>query len=225
MIKNTIKISIAIFLISFTNSILANTIEKDNRLNTNKNTSYLSPIENEILSEINLFRLNPAKYAEEYIAPLAKYYDKKILRYPNDKSIRTNEGISALNECVRVLKKATKQSIMKPSMVLSKAAKDHALDQAKTGETGHTGSDQSDLKERIERYGEWQLRIAENIAYGNSSARQVVIFLLIDDGVKNRGHRKNLLHPDYKTVGLSFGKHPIYSTMCVMDFAGGIAGE
>lgn len=196
--------------------------ETDDNLNTAKNVSYLSFIEKEIVLEINRFRANPAKYANDYIAPLAKYYDKKILHYPNDKSIMTREGVEALQECVRVLNKETPQPIITPSIGLTKAAKDHVKDQSKTGKTGHTGNDSSDLKERIERHGNWQVRIAENIAYGNSSARQVVIFLLIDDGVKNRGHRKNLLHPAFKTVGVSFGKHPIYRTMCVMDFAGGM---
>ena len=194
-------------------------------LNTAAKAGYLSPIEKEIILEINRFRSNPAKYANDYITPLAKYYQKKILHYPNDKSIKTREGVKALHECVRELQDASPQPIMYPNQLLTKAANDHQKDQAETGKTGHTGNDKSTLKQRIERYGNWQVRIAENIAYGNTSARQVIIFLLIDDGVKSRGHRKNLLHPAYKTVGVSFGKHPVYGTMCVMDFAGGIEDE
>jgi uncharacterized protein YkwD len=64
------------------------------------------------------------------------------------------------------------------------------------------------------------VRIAENIAYGGTSARQVIIYLLIDDGVQDRGHRKNFIQPEFKTVGVSVGFHPEYKTMCVMDFAG-----
>ena len=209
----------------FANSVFASNPANDNNLNTAAKANYLSPIEKEIILEINRFRSNPAKYANDYIAPLAKYYQKKILHYPNDKSIKTREGVKALHECVRELQKATPQPIMHPSKALTKAATDHQKDQSKTGKTGHSGNDGSDLKQRIERYGEWQVRIAENIAYGNTSARQVVIFLLVDDGVKSRGHRKNMLHPAYKTVGVSFGKHPVYGTMCVMDFAGGMVEE
>jgi uncharacterized protein YkwD len=195
-------------------------------LNTAANISYLSPIEKEIIYEINLFRSNPAKYAEEYIAPLARYYQKNILYYPDDKQpILTHEGVKALNECVRELKKATPKPIIYPNEGLTKAATDHSNDQAKTGKTGHIGSDNSNLKARVDRYGKWKVRIAENIAYGNTSARQVIIFLLIDDNVKSRGHRVNMLHPDLKLVGVSFGKHPVYSTMCVMDFAGGMVND
>lgn len=216
------KIQATLLFIFLVHLAFGNNQQKDCELNTAANVSYLSPIEKEIIFEINRFRSNPAKYANDYIAPLARYYENKILHYPNDKSIITHEGAKALRECVRVLKKATPQPIIYPNKALTKAAKDHQKDQAKTGKTGHSGSDHSNLQQRIERYGKWQVRIAENIAYGNYSAQQVVIFLLIDDSVKNRGHRKNLLHPAYKTVGVAFGKHPVYSTMCVMDFAGGM---
>ena len=211
--------TVMICAVTFTSAKAAN---KDKELNTAANAAYLSPIEKEVVYEINLFRSNPAKYAEDYIAPLAKHYERKILHYPNDKSIMTNEGVTALHECVRVLKKAGPMPLMQPSIGLSLAAKDHQKDQGKTGKTGHAGSDRSNMQQRIERYGEWQARLAENIAYGNSSARQVLIFLLIDDGVKSRGHRTNLLHPAFKTVGVAFGKHPVYNNMCVMDFAGGM---
>lgn len=194
--------------------------ETANNLNTAANASYLSPIEKEIVYEINLFRSNPADYAEKYIAPLAKLFKGKLLYYPNDKPLLTKEGARAVNECVRELKRATPLSVVYPSSGLTKAAADHVKDQSKTGKTGHYGSDRSDSKTRMERYGDWKVRIAENIAYGGTSARQVIIYLLIDDGEYERGHRKNFLRPELKTVGVSSGNHPVYNSMVVMDFAG-----
>lgn len=193
-----------------------------NPLNTAANAEYLSPLEKEIVYEINLFRSNPAQYAEKYVAPLAKYYKGKILSYPGDLPIKTVEGVSALHECVRELKKVKPLPLLYPNLTLTRAAEDHSADQSRTGKTGHTGSDNSNLRARIERYGKWEKQIAENIAYGNTSARQTVIFLLIDDNVRNRGHRKTFLNPNLKLVGVSCGKHPEYNTMCVMDFATGI---
>ena len=189
-------------------------------LNTASNVSYLSPIEKEVILEINKLRSNPAKYANDYIIPLAKNYSRKILHYPGDNPIRTNEGVSALNECVQVLKRQTPLPLVYPGKGLTKAAADHVKDQSRSGKTGHNGNDGSDVKERIERYGSWNVRIAENIAYGGFSAQQIVIYLLIDDGVSNRGHRKTFLHPDYKIIGVATGSHPGYKNMCVMDFAG-----
>ncbi len=219
------RIWVTLILIGWIGTISEKNFGNDENLNTAANASYLSPIEKEVIHEINLFRSNPAQYAENYIAPLASHYEADILHYPGDKSIRTQEGVRALHECVAVLKKANPLPLMYPSKALTRAANDHQSDQSKTGKTGHIGKDRSGMKERIERYGKWQTRIAENIAYGNSSARQVIIFLLIDDGVQSRGHRDNLLHPAFKTIGVAFGKHPVYETMCVMDFAGGMEGE
>ncbi|MFW5773934.1 MAG: CAP domain-containing protein [Tangfeifania sp.] len=189
-------------------------------LNTAANANYLTPLEKEIILETNKLRSNPAQYAKEYIEPLAKNYKGKILYYPGDKPLMTREGVSALHECVRALKKQSSLPILHPSAGLSKAAHDHVKDQSRTGKTGHTGGDRSTSRQRIERYGDWDIRIAENIAYGGISARQIVIYLLIDDGVKNRGHRKNFLNPDFKVVGVATGSHPAYGSMTVIDYAG-----
>ena len=196
-----------------------------NTLNTAANAGYLSSMEKEIIFEINLFRSDPAQYAEKYIAPLASAYNKKILSYPGDIPIKTVEGVSALNECVRELKKLKPLPLVYPNEKLTLAANDHSADQSCTGNTGHVGSDNSNLRARIERYGTWEKQIAENIAYGNTSARQVVIFLLIDDNVRSRGHRKTFLNSELKLAGISCNKHPEYKTMCVMDFAGGMKAK
>lgn len=217
------KLKVTFIFFALANLVYASDPNSATGLNTAANTSYLSPLEKEIIYEINLFRSNPAQYAEKYIAPLAKNYHKNILQYPGDMPIKTVEGVKALHECVRELKKATPKPLLFPNEALTKSAEDHLRDQSKTGRTGHIGSDNSNLKVRVERYGKWKTRIAENIAYGNTSARQMVIFLLIDDNVRNRGHRVNMLNPDFKLVGVSCGKHPEYSTMCVMNFAGGMA--
>lgn len=205
---------INVFFLSF-----GNNPETTGALNTAATVSYLSPIEKEIIFEINLFRSNPAEYAQKYIAPLANLYKGKLLNYPNDKPLLTKEGVKALNECVHELKKATPLSIVYPNSGLTKAAEDHVTDQSKTGKTGHVGSDHSNSRKRIERYGEWKVKIAENIAYGGISARQIIIYLLVDDGQFDRGHRKNFLQPDFKMVGVAYGKHPEYQNMVVMDFA------
>ena len=192
-----------------------------NALNTASEAGYLSPLEKEIILEINKLRTDPKRYAEDYIAPLAKKYDRRLLYYPGDQPILTKEGVNALYECVRDLKRQQPLSIIYPSEGLTRAARDHVNDQSKTGQTGHQGSDRSNMRNRLELYGQWQVRIAENIAYGGKTAQQIVIYLLIDDGVHDRGHRKNFLNPDFRMVGVATGSHPNYGLMSVMDFAGG----
>ncbi len=189
-------------------------------LNTAANVHYLSPEEKELILEINKMRSDPARYAMQYILPLAKNYKRRMLHYPGDKPLRTREGVQALYECVRVLKKQPALPLLFPRRGLTKAARDHVKDQSRTGKKGHRGSDKSGFRERIERYGTWGGRIAENIAYGGTSARQIIIYLLIDDGIPGRGHRKNFLNPAFKTVGVARGSHPSYPGMSVMEFAG-----
>jgi hypothetical protein len=192
-----------------------------NTLNTAAEASYLSSLEKEIILEINKLRTNPKRYAEDYIAPLAKKYNRRLLYYPGDQPLLTKEGVNALYECVRDLKRQQPLSIIYPSEGLTRAARDHVNDQSKTGRTGHQGSDRSSMRNRVERHGTWEKRIAENIAYGGKTAQQIVIYLLIDDGVRDRGHRKNFLNPDFKMVGVATGSHPEYGLMSVMDFADG----
>jgi uncharacterized protein YkwD len=211
-----------LLFIALVGMTFANDPNSTSPLNTAASAGYLSSLEKEIVFEINLFRSDPARYAEKYITLLAVRYNNKILSYPGDVPIKTVEGVSALYECVRELKKLKPLPLLYPNDKLTRAADDHCADQSRTGKTGHVGNDNSNLRTRIERYGKWEKQIAENIAYGNTSARQVVVFLLIDDNVRGRGHRKTFLNPELKLVGISCGKHPEYKTMCVMDFAAGM---
>ena len=43
--------------------------------------------------------------------------------------------------------------------------------------------------------------------------------MLIDDGVPNRGHRKNLWG-NFKKVGIASGPHKTYKHLSVIDFFG-----
>lgn len=220
--KKKVAFLTAIFLFPFLNSLAfaPNSDSKNRDLNTAANVTYLNSLEKDVIYEINLFRSNPAEYSEKFIAPLKSEYRDRFLYYPGDNPLKTREGVRALNECVKELKGARPLQLVYPKKGLSKAATDHVRDQSRSGRTGHVGRDRSRVTERIERYGKWNIRIAENIAYGGFSARQIVIYLLIDDGVYDRGHRKTFLHPDFKWVGVATGSHPTYKTMCVMDFAG-----
>ncbi|MDX9882530.1 MAG: CAP domain-containing protein [Prolixibacteraceae bacterium] len=192
----------------------------DGKLNTGLDAGYMSPTEKAVLFEINKVRNNPVRYADEYLEPMKTYYNGNKLAYPGQMPIITSEGRKALDECLRFLKNAGTVSPLQPDKGLFMAARDHVNDQQKNGGIGHFGKDSSKPVDRIERYGNWDVSAAENIAYGIDDARKVVISLLIDDGVPGRGHRTNLLNPSFTVVGISLGNHPDYGSVCVMDFAG-----
>ena len=67
----------------------------------------------------------------------------------------------------------------------------------------HRGTDGTMAWDRVSRYGEWQAKISENMTFGPATPHDVVAALLIDDGISDRGHRKNILDPDVKVVGIS----------------------
>lgn len=185
-------------------------------LDTARNVDYMSEIEKNVVLEMNMARSNPKKYAEMYIEPRAKKFNGKIY----DNYLITNEGVAAVNECVKVMNSQKALPAFAPSKGLSKAAQDHSSTQSLTDKTGHDGTDGSNPFERMMRYGSFTIA-GENIDYGATSAREIVIALLIDDGVKNRGHRENIMNKSFTTVGVGYAdKHKKYGSECVIDFSG-----
>lgn len=55
--------------------------------------------------------------------------------------------------------------------------------------------------------------MAENIAYGTQNGKDTVISLLIDDGIKSRSHRKNVLSEKYTHISPCRGEHHEYKVM------------
>jgi uncharacterized protein YkwD len=208
-------------------STWAQTPPKWNResIDTTSGADYMTETEREVVVEMNMMRRDPPLYAQKYLAPLRAYYQGDLLKYPGKTPIATNEGISALEECIRELKHAKPAPCLSPCKGLALSARDHVRDQGQTGAIGHTGSDGSSLVTRLNRYGRWEIFAGENISYGYSQARAIVAALLIDDGEPSRGHRKNLLNNSFKVVGVDIGPHREYGKMCVMDFAGGYSSK
>jgi uncharacterized protein YkwD len=181
---------------------------------------YLSPLEKAVVNEINLARTSPKEYLS-LLEQFRKYYDGKLLKLPGEMPIKTKEGWKAVTEAIRFLHSQKPLSPLSPSKGMSLAAKDHVKDQGSSGSAQHKGNDGSQPWDRANRYGTWQKTIGENICYGSDKARNIVFTLMIDDGIPGRGHRKNIFNPDFHVIGVAFGHHATYRTICVITFAGG----
>ncbi len=188
---------------------------------SNDNAAH-SPIVRDSLIELNRVRRNPKKYAEEEIKPRLKYFDGKFYKAPGQIPILTNEGASTVQECIDVLMKTKPMELLELEKGLCSAAQWLADDQAKTGKTGHYGSDGSSPFERMNRYGKVLITAGENCAYGPKTGREIVAQLLIDDGVADRGHRINILKPEFKKIGIGYNNeaNAPYGAISVMDFTG-----
>ena len=86
---------------------------------------------------------------------------------------------------------------------------------------GHTGSDGSSHTKRMERYGTWSISNGENLAWGGSDGTGFMYQLYIDDGVADRGHRKNIVNPALRKTGIAFCQHAKYGGMIAIAYAGG----
>jgi hypothetical protein len=189
-------------------------------LDTARNADYLTEAEKDIVLELNKLRSDPGKYAELYIKPMLQYFDGYSYKEPEKEEKNTQEGIVPAEECYEFLLRMRGVPMLFPERGLSLGAGDHVRNQGPAGTTGHTGTDRSGPGERVTRYGTGNF-VGENNVYGSNKADELIISLLIDDGVPDRGHRKSLLHPEFNQVGVATGTHRRYGTMCVIELTAG----
>jgi len=173
----------------------------------------------EIVREMNLAREHPEVYAT-FVEQLRPAFQGKIFRSPGKLPLRTKEGVAALDDALRFLSNVRPVGRLEFSTGLAVAARDHVIDQS-AGGFGHRGSDRSDPKERISRHGAWSGGWGENVCYGRSNAREIVLALIIDDGLRSRKHRKNIFNSTFTFAGAAVGFHPQFRTVCSIDFAAG----
>ncbi|MFO0749321.1 MAG: CAP domain-containing protein [Myxococcota bacterium] len=179
-------------------------------------------LERAVLDEMNLFRKDPRAYVAKLEAVRDAMRGNLIMR-EGETPIATQEGVSAVNEAIAVLSRASRRlPRFAHSNGLADAAREHADDLAQSGALGHDGTDGSSPDQRVSRHGRWVNMVAENIAFGPTTAEDIVVGLIIDDGVADRGHRDILLEGQLFFAGVACGPHPSYGTTCVIDYATGL---
>lgn len=169
--------------------------------NTAKSVSYLVDDEKKLIFYGNLARLNPTLFLEKIVIPYTQ----------NDES----EYVSSLKSD---LKKMSPTHAHIPHKPLAEAAKFHAEDMGKAGNVGHTSTDGTSFGDRLKKYVKMS-GMAENCSYGKEKPIDILMQLLIDEGVANKGHRISILSPNYHSIGVSIKPHKTYRFNAVQDFS------
>jgi uncharacterized protein YkwD len=180
-----------------------------------------SQLELAVLQEMNAARTGPQAYAAHLQRHRALFEGKRYRPPGATYFVRTQEGTAAVDEAIVFLKRQCPLPPLAWSEGLARSAAELAREQAQSGETGH-GRGKLGMEGRVGRQVKWTGSIGENIAYGPNEGRDVVLQLIVDDGVPGRGHRTHIFSPDFRLAGVACGPHQKLRTVCVIDFAGGV---
>jgi len=173
----------------------------------------------EVLNATNFARTNPRGFMRVLQQRRQYYQGKKFIR-PGETPILTKEGVSALDEAIQFLSNISPIPPVSLESSISRAAKDHVNDIGPNRIVGHNGSDGSNPYQRMDRYGESTTGYrGENISFGKTDPMEILIQLIVDDGVPSRDHRNNIFKKEFKLVGIAIGPHSVYKCCCVIDYA------
>jgi uncharacterized protein YkwD len=98
--------------------------------------------------------------------------------------------------------------LLRPDPKCYQSARCHAY---RSGITGYVGHERGGNCRKNEYYN------GECCDYGNSKALDIVMSLLVDDGVPSLGHRQICLG-EYSSIGVSIQPHKAWNYNTVLDF-------
>jgi uncharacterized protein YkwD len=169
-------------------------------LHTAEGIGYLTEEEQKVVLFMNMARHDGPLFASTFL-------DAYVTENKVEKS-------SYLRSLYKDLKKTAGLPPLLVEEDLTAVAQGHANVSGQTGHVGHKNFAKRFAPLRGNPYTAW----AENCSYGYEDAVEIVITLLIDEGVKGVGHRINILNPEFNSVGVAIYPHKKYRTNCVIDF-------
>ncbi len=172
---------------------------KYSKCNTAVDAAYLSKSEKDVIYILNLIRSYPAFFAKTVLE-----------KYP----VLSGNGYLAddtyyFKSLVDTLRSLQPMPLLYPDKTCFISAKSHALQSGITGYVGHERKT-ADSKLKKHYYGEC-------CDYGRKDALDIVLSLLIDEGIPTLGHRDICLS-NYTKLGVSIQPHKKYGTNAVLDF-------
>ncbi len=163
--------------------------------NKSDDTVSASSLENEMITELNRLRKNPAGYIadiQEYLV----YFEKNNFQDLAMEKRTANELIGLLKITQPLQELSFDQDLYK---IAVKHGKDIKSRQMQGVMNPHVGSDGSDLTQRVKGLTNMKGQ-TENVGTSHENAKYQIISLLIDAGVSTRAHRRNILDPHINVV-------------------------
>lgn len=175
-------------------------------------------LEDVVLERINVMRANPRAYAEQ-LRVYRSYFDGEIVYMPGDyNGILTKEGVAVVDETIAFLEAQPPLPPLASAQILASTAADFSHEQGALGARGHLGADGSAPGDRVKRRG-GGIYVGEAIAYGFDDADEIVRQMVVDDGVRDRGHRKLLFDKNFRFAGIGCATHARMDYICVVNLS------
>ena len=165
-----------------------------------------------IIEEVNILRSDPKKYSDK-LERYKTYFTDDIIQIPEiDVQVSTQEGVVPYTETIEYLKKQEPVEQLTASRALCEIAQE-ILDKVVDSETGEI--EESLVEKIIDSHGNFSGKFTRAMDFGGFTSEQIVINFIVCDGDPERTQRDPLLGKGLTKVGVAFGKHNIYSTVCV----------
>ncbi|MEO7393434.1 MAG: hypothetical protein ABIU11_00750, partial [Chitinophagaceae bacterium] len=167
------------------------------KCNTAANALYMTAEERKTIYILNLVRMNPLLFANTVVQ-----------QYPDKDGKFINRKSSYYTSLLATLKKTKPKKLLYPDSLCYKSALCHATTTGKAGTVTH---------DRTKECRRQQYFSGECCQYGYITALEILLSLLIDEGIPSLGHR-NICLDNYEKLGVSIQPHTSYRYTTVLDF-------
>ncbi len=191
---------VAISLTSFAQYPSA--LVEENVANTARSEYYLSDQEKKVIALINLARIDPNSFINQYL----KKAEPDTLK---------PEVLSAIS----ALRKNKDRLPLLPVFSLHKSAMLHARDMGVNGKTGTASSSGIEFEDRIHQYFPQSISLSENFYVGSGDPVDIVISQLTGKNDPAFRQRENMLSGNLHYIGVSIQPHKVFCANAVIDFA------
>src|ERR1035437_6795509 len=163
-------------------------IEQLNNASVDNDVLFMNQEEKDVVFICNLARVNGPLFISTILEP-----------YMDSENIKSDRYVTSL---IKTLDQQKSFPALGTDKLLFQLAYNHAVESGNRGTLGHNG-----FNSRFNKAKNYYTTFAENCYYGRDIPIEIAMGLLIDTGESDLGHRKNILDPKLKYVGVSIQPH------------------